>query len=69
MGHEKEDRLILCQIVAPHFVAGFEGAARTGVVRAAPIIRFMLGWTGRQVASYCRRKGWKVSRVSMELWS
>lgn len=46
----------LIRIVAPHFVAAFE--ADTEVRRAAPILAYMLGWTGRQVADYCKKKGW-----------
>ena len=34
------------------------------VARAAPILAYMLGWTGRQVADYCRRKGWQWERVA-----
>lgn len=52
----------LFRIVAPHFVAG--GEARDGICfNAAPIIRYMVGWNGQQVADYCKRKGWSVERV------
>ena len=51
----------LVRIVAPHFVAGL--VARAGaVVRAAPIIRYMVGWTGKRVRDYCARKGWTWER-------
>lgn len=50
-------------INAPHFYAGLIHESGR-VVRAAPIIRYMVGWTGQQVADYCRRKGWKWERVS-----
>lgn len=48
-------------IDAPHFYAGLvhEGGR---VVRAAPIIAYMVGWSGREVADYCRRKGWRWVR-------
>lgn len=46
----------LVRVSAPHFVAGFE---TDGVVRnAAPILRYMLGWTNQRVAQYLTRKGW-----------
>ena len=53
----------LIVIDAPHFYAGL--IAENGRVKAAAdIIRYMApkgrrpGWTGRQVADYCREKGW-----------
>jgi len=52
----------MLRIVAPHFVAGLihhDGR----VVEAAPILRFMVGWSGRQVAGYCARRGWAWERV------
>lgn len=53
---------ILIRIVAPHFVAGI--VPETGrVVTAAPILRYMTGWTGAQVADYCRAKGWTWERI------
>lgn len=51
----------LIRIVAPHFVAGLE--ADTMVRRTAPIISYMTGWTGRQVADYCKQKGWTWQRL------
>lgn len=42
---------------SPTFVAGL--VAEDGeVVRAAPIIGYMLGWDGRRVAAYCALRGW-----------
>jgi len=49
------------RVTASHFVAG--GEIRRGkVVRAAPIIRYMRGWSGREVKAYCDKKGWRVER-------
>lgn len=45
-------------ITAPHFVAGFVPGER-----AAPIIRYMLHWSGRKVADYCRARGWTWQRA------
>lgn len=50
-------RPTLVRIVAPHFVAGIE-AENGRVIIAAPILRYMLGWSGKRVASYCAKKGW-----------
>jgi hypothetical protein len=52
----------LIRIVAPHFVAGLE-AEHGRVVRAAPILRYMLGWEGARVAGYCRSKRWTWERL------
>lgn len=49
-------------IDAPHFYAAIVHADGR-VTRAAPIIGYMVGWTGAQVAEYCRRKGWRWGRV------
>jgi hypothetical protein len=48
---------ILVRITAPHFVACLEASGGV-VVRAAPIINYMLGWDGRRVARYSDSKGW-----------
>lgn len=55
-------RLTVFRILAPHFVAGGE-AWRGKVVNEAPILKYMRGWSGRQVRDYCRRKGWTVERL------
>lgn len=52
----------LIVIDAPHFFAGI--VARDGnVIEAAHIIKYMKGWSGQQVASYCRKKGWRWEKV------
>ena len=45
----------MLRISAPHFVAGI---VQGGM--AAPIIRYMKGWTLAQIRAYCDRKGWHV---------
>jgi hypothetical protein len=48
----------LLRFEAPHFVAAVE--CRDGmVVGAAPILRYMLGWTCSRAQSYAAMKGWK----------
>jgi hypothetical protein len=54
----------LVVVEAPHFYAGV--VAREGrVIEVAPILyrHIKRGWTGRQVADYCRAKGWTWERV------
>lgn len=55
----------LIRIVAPHFTAGVVlGTGNVGfvmVVRAAPIVKYMMGWTEEHVRDYCKRKHWEVS--------
>lgn len=43
----------MIRITAPHFCAG--------IIRgdAAPILRFMKGWSVRRIRGYCRAKGWQ----------
>jgi hypothetical protein len=45
---------MMLRITAPHFCAGI------GEGMCAPIIKYMRGWTVRQIREYCQRKGWKV---------
>lgn len=50
---------MLLRIEAPHFVAGLvveEGRVKS----AAPILRYMVGWTRSRVAFYCHSKGWRI---------
>lgn len=54
---------MLIRIVAPHFVAGLL-VDNGRVVVAAPILRYMIGWTGRQVGAYCAQKRWTWERLS-----
>ena len=51
----------LVRVVAPHFVAGFETDGR--VRRAAPILKYMIGWSDEQARNYMARKGWKASVI------
>lgn len=53
----------LVRIVAPHFVAGFEHDEII-VRRAAPIIKYMVGWSPRKVWDYCKSKGWKYKTLT-----
>jgi len=48
------------RIEGHRFVAGVV-LSNGRVIDAAPIIRFMMGWTDIKVLEYCRKKGWKVT--------
>ena len=54
--------MTLVRIVAPHFVASV--VADSVVRECAPILSYMTGWNGRQVADYCKRKGWRWEVVA-----
>lgn len=55
----------LVRVEAPHFVAAFE---TDGVVqKAAPILKFALGWSDDRARSYFARKGWKAIVVCAAL--
>ena len=52
----------LVRIVAPHFVAAV--VADSVVRECAPILSYMTGWNGRQVATTAKRKvSWGASRT------
>lgn len=52
----------LVRVVAPHFVAGFD---TDGTVReAAPILKYMIGWSDEKARNYIKRKGWTASIVT-----
>jgi hypothetical protein len=53
--------MMLVRIVAPDFVAAFETDGT--VLRAAPIIAYMLGWPNAKVREHVKAKGWSASIV------
>ena len=53
------------QITAPYFTAGL--VVCDGKVKdAAPIIRYMIGWTKEKMAGYAQRHFWKVVEVKAQ---
>ena len=54
-------------IDAPYFYAGVV-ALDGKVVAVAPVLRkhIRLGWTGQQVADYCRQKNWRWHRTTVK---
>lgn len=54
--------LTLVRITAPHFVAGLIYDPETDrVTMAAPILRYMMGWSRDMVADYCKSKDWTAT--------
>lgn len=53
---------MLAAIDAPHFYAGVV-LDDDVVTIAAPIVKYMRGWSRDKVREYCRAKGWKISVV------
>ena len=58
--------MILLRLTLSSAIAGVELAGGR-VVRAAPVIRYMLGWSVRRVQDYCQRRGWRWQLVSESL--
>lgn len=53
---------MLVRVVAPHFVAGFVMDGDR-CVEAAPILRWAIGKTDKELRAYFAAKGWKAERV------
>lgn len=56
----------MLQIKAPHFTAGLVLSSYPNYnlcTRAAPIIKYMVGWTEAKIVKYCERKNWRCIRV------
>jgi len=55
------------RITAPHLTAGVVYQRLPNgmelVVRAAPILKYMIGWREEKVAAYCRTKNWHYERI------
>lgn len=54
--------MTLVRICSPHFVAGIL-VSRRRVIEAAPIVRYMVGWSSERVIAYCKRKHWTAKRI------
>jgi hypothetical protein len=46
-------------ITAPHFVAGVCMNGDHVAVRAAPILKYMIGWDFPKIEEYVAKKGWE----------
>lgn len=57
---------MLAQITAPYFCAGIflvDGV----VTEAAPIVKYMRGWSRDKVRDYCHQKMWHIAIVNQQL--
>lgn len=50
----------MIRITAPHFCAGIADG------RAAPILKYMKGWTVRRIREYCVQRGWSFEQFTSE---
>lgn len=62
MSYVHPTQAYVARVVAPHFVAGIE-VDQGEIVSTAPILKYMVGWKGREVIAYCVRRGWDVRRL------
>ena len=54
-----KDEYLIC-VAAPHFVAGF--IVRGGrVVKASPVLRYMIGWSERRALDYVCDREWEAA--------
>lgn len=49
---------MLCRILSGHFTCGVV-FLNDQVIEAAPIVRYMMGWTFGRVRRYCEVKHWR----------
>ncbi len=54
--------ILLYRVKAPNFVAGLE-ASEGWVVKTAPILKHLMGWSIESIVEYCQRKGWSLERL------
>jgi hypothetical protein len=57
--------ILLYRVKAPKFVAGLE-ASEGWVVKTAPILKYLMGWSIESVVEYCQRKGWSLEGVEAD---
>lgn len=53
----------MIRIEAPHYVAGAL-VENDVVIKAAPIIKYMKGWSTSKVIWYCNKKHWSVAQLA-----
>lgn len=50
---------LIASINAPHFYCGIV-LIDDRVIRAAPIVKYMIGWSRNRVREYCTKKCWII---------
>lgn len=58
----KDGPTTVLQLEAPHFTAGVL-VRDDRVVEAAPILKYMLGWSRGRVEKYCDKKSWESKEI------
>jgi hypothetical protein len=53
----------LLTIDAPHFYCGVL-RNNDRVIRAAPIVRYLLGWNADRLKRYCAKRGWRIETAT-----
>lgn len=54
---------MLYEIIAPHFVCAIK-TEKDIVVKAAPIVKYMMGWPFIRVYDYCNKKHWELNALT-----
>jgi hypothetical protein len=57
---ERRIAVALIQIDSGYFCAGVVVEPRGIVIKAAPILKYMVGWNSKRVHEYCRVKNWSI---------
>lgn len=48
-----------------NFCVGVEYGSTGIIYRAAPMVRYMIGWTSKRAADYARSRGWTVEVINV----
>lgn len=55
--------MTLIRISSNYFVAGIDVGKLGRIMKAAPILKYMIGWTVPEVQAYCKHKRWKLEMI------
>lgn len=53
---------MLYQIQSSYFTAGCV-SENEKIIVAAPIIKYMIGWTEKEMIQYCQKKNWQTIKI------
>jgi hypothetical protein len=59
---EPSNSQVAAQITSRYFCAGIDFLNNV-VVRTAPILSYMLGWSWERVTYFCKSKGWEFKHL------
>lgn len=57
---------MIVQVRGPNFTAGVVFSRAEVATQAAPIIKWMKGWSFHQVVSYCKKRNWSCEVITYE---